>query len=287
MLDVIFDTLIDFVKLLPFLFITYYVMEWIEHNASSASNNLIKKSGKLGPVIGGVLGVVPQCGFSAAGSTFYAGRVISLGTLIAIYLSTSDEMLPVMIASKAPAKTIVLILVLKMIIGIISGLIIDNLIFPTKNVDKNIDIDELCTSESCGCKTQHSILKPAVMHTMKTGAFILGISFAINLIFFLVGEDALTNVFTSIPVVENMIAALVGLIPNCAASVAITTLYVEGLISFSAMLSGLLSGAGVGVLVLFRVNHHRDENIKILLMLYGFAVVMGCLTGFFMTNMLG
>lgn len=281
MLDVVVDTLLDFIKFLPFLFVTYYVMEWLEHKTENASNNFIAKSGKLGPVVGGILGVVPQCGFSAAGSTFYAGRVITLGTLIAIYLSTSDEMLPVMIASKAKISTIVLILVLKVVIGIISGLIIDNLIFPAKNIDQDIDIDELCTSESCGCKNQHSILKPAVMHTLKTGGFILGISFAINLILYFVGEDALTNIFTNIPIVENMIAALVGLIPNCAASVAITTLYVEGLISFSAMLSGLLAGAGIGVLVLFRVNHHKEENVKILLILYGFAVVMGCLVGIF------
>lgn len=281
MVDIILDTVIDLLKLLPFLFITYLVMEWIEHSATIGSQNLIKKSGKLGPVIGALLGVVPQCGFSAAGSTFYAGRIISMGTLLAVYLSTSDEMLPVMIAESAPAGIVVKILIVKIVCAIIAGFIIDLLIFPTKKIDIVVDVDELCTDESCGCKGGgHSVLVPAIRHTVKTGLFIAIVSFVLNVTMEYGGQNIVTSIFTNIPFVENMIAAVVGLIPNCAASVALTTLYIQGAISFSALISGLLAGAGVGLLVLFRVNNHQKENLRILGMLYGFSVVFGFVVSF-------
>ena len=278
MVDIILDTAVDFIKLIPFLFITYLIMEWIEHNTFEGSQNLIKKSGKFGPILGAILGVVPQCGFSAAGSTFFAGRVISMGTLIAIYMSTSDEMLPVMIAQSVPAIEIVKILAIKVACGMLAGYIIDLIIFPTRKHEILVDIDELCTDESCGCKGGgHNILVPAIRHTLKTGLFILIVSFVLNVTLGFAGEEILGKFFTGIPFVENMIAAVVGLIPNCAASVALTTLYLEGAISFSAMISGLLAGAGVGVLVLFRVNNHQKENLRVLGLLYGFAVVLGFL----------
>lgn len=281
MVDIIIDTLLDFAKLLPFLFITYLVMEWIEHNSHEGSQNLIKKSGKLGPVFGSILGAVPQCGFSAAGSTLYAGRVISMGTLLSIYMSTSDEMLPVMIAESAPVSEIAKILAVKVVCGLIGGFIIDLIIFPTRKMEINVDIDELCTDESCGCKEgSHSVLIPAIRHTVKTGIFILIVSFVLNVTIGYAGEDVLGKLFSNIPFVENMVAAVIGLIPNCAASVALTTLYVGGMISFSALISGLLAGAGVGLLVLFRVNNHQKENLRILGLLYGFSVVFGFIISF-------
>ena len=276
MLDVVLDTVIDFVKLIPFLFITYLVMEWIEHNTSESGQNLIKKSGKTGPLIGSILGAFPQCGFSAAGSTFYAGRIISMGTLIAIYMSTSDEMIPVMIAKAAPVSLIGKVLAVKIVCALISGYIVDLILFPTRKMDVHVDIDDLCTDESCGCKSGgHSILLPAIRHTVKTGLFIFIVSFVLNVTLNYAGEGAISAAFTNIPFIENMIAAVVGLIPNCAASVALTTLYIEGAISFSALISGLLAGAGVGLLVLFRVNNHQKENLRILGILYGFSVILG------------
>ena len=281
MVDIIIDTLIDFLKLIPFLFITYLIMEWIEHNTKEGSEDLIKKAGKGGPIVGALLGVVPQCGFSAAGSTFYAGRIISAGTLIAVFLSTSDEMLPVMIAKSAPVALIGKVLIVKVICAIIAGFVVDLLIIPTRKLDIHVDIDELCTDESCGCKSGgHNVLLPAIRHTLKTGIFILIVSFVLNVTMEFAGTDAISGVFTNIPFVENMIAAVVGLIPNCAASVALTTLYIEGAISFSALISGLLAGAGVGLLVLFRVNNHQKENLRILGLLYGFAVILGFVTSF-------
>lgn len=280
MADIIIDTLVDFLKLVPFLFITYLVMEWIEHSTYEGSENLIKKAGKAGPFVGALLGILPQCGFSAAGSTFFAGRVISLGTLIAIYLSTSDEMIPVMIASKAPLSMIIKIIVIKVICAIIAGLLIDLFIVPIKKADTTIDIDELCTDESCGCKSGgHNILVPAIRHTVKTGLFILAVSFVLNVTMGYAGKSVISNLFTDIPFVENIIAAVVGLIPNCAASVALTTLYIDGAISFSALMSGLLSGAGVGLIVLFRVNNHQKENLRILTILYAFSVIFGFVCG--------
>lgn len=281
MVDIIIDTLVDFLKLIPFLFITYLIMEWIEHNTKEGSEDLIKKAGKGGPIVGALLGVVPQCGFSAAGSTFYAGRIISAGTLIAVFLSTSDEMLPVMIAKSAPVALIGKVLIVKVICAIIAGFAVDLLIIPTRKLDIHVDIDELCTDESCGCKSGgHNVLLPAIRHTLKTGLFILIVSFVLNVTMEFAGTDAISGVFTNIPFVENMIAAVVGLIPNCAASVALTTLYIEGAISFSALISGLLVGAGVGLLVLFRVNNHQKENLRILGLLYGFAVILGFVTSF-------
>ena len=281
MVDIILDTVIDFLKLLPFLFITYLVMEWIEHSAHEESQNLIKKAGPFGPILGAVLGVFPQCGFSAAGSTFYAGRIISMGTLIAIYMSTSDEMIPVMIAKSAPIGLVVKILIVKVITAMIGGVIIDFLIFPTRKVEITVDVDELCTDEQCGCKSGgHNVLVPAIRHTLKTGLFILIVTFVLNVTLEFAGNGMMPAVFTDIPFVENMIAAVVGLIPNCAASVALTTLFMEGAISFSALISGLLAGAGVGLLVLFRVNNHQKENLRILGLLYGFSVVFGFVISF-------
>ena len=282
MVDIILDTLIDFIKLVPFLFITYLVMEWIEHKAHEGSMDLISRSGVFGPVIGSILGVVPQCGFSAAGSTLFAGRIISAGTLIAIFLSTSDEMLPVMIAKSVSGLVIAKILIIKIVCAVIGGFIVDLIIFPTRKMKIEVDIDEMCTDESCGCNNGNpSLIAPAVRHTLKTGLFIFLVSFVLNVTIGFAGEGALTNLFTSIPFVENMMAALVGLIPNCAASVALTTLYIEGAISFSALISGLLAGAGVGVLVLFRVNNHQRENLRILGILYGLSVVFGFVISFF------
>lgn len=283
MVNIIIDTLVDFIKLIPFLFITYLLMEWIEHNTSDESQNLIKKAGKAGPIAGSFLGVIPQCGLSAAGSTLFSGRVISAGTLIAIYLSTSDEMLPVMIAKSAPIGQIAKILAVKIICAIIGGFIVDLIILPVRKQNTVVDIDDLCTDESCGCKSGgHSLLIPALRHTAKTGLFILIVSFVLNVTIGFAGEGGISNLFTNIPFVENMIAAVVGLIPNCAASVALTTLYLEGAISFSALMSGLLAGAGVGLLVLFRVNNHQKENLRILGILYGFAVVFGFITSVIM-----
>lgn len=277
MWDVILDTLFDTVKLIPFLFVTYLAMEYLEHKTGQKAQGLVRRAGRLGPVIGGALGVVPQCGFSAAASGLYAGRVITLGTLLAIYLSTSDEMLPILISEQAPAGTIAIILLAKAAIGMIAGFVIDAVFASRREEDHHIH--EICEQEHCHCG-EGSIFRSALVHTVQISGFILIITFLLNLLFFLVGEDALAGLILNRKVLGPVLAGLVGLIPNCAGSVAITQLYLEGVIGTGAMLSGLLTGTGVGLLVLFRVNHDRKGNLKILGLLYCIGVLTGIVVGF-------
>lgn len=276
MCDVVIDTLLDTVKLIPFLLLTYLAMEYLEHKTGQKAQRLVRKAGKFGPVIGGTLGIVPQCGFSAAASNLYTGRVITLGTLIAIYLSTSDEMLPILISEQASVRTIVFILLAKAAIGIIAGFVIDIVFSSHKAEDHHIH--EICEQEHCHCE-EGSIFRSALVHTVQIGFFILIITFLLNLLFFLVGEDVLAGLILNRRILGPVLAGIVGLIPNCAGSVAITQLYLEGVIGTGAMLSGLLTGTGVGLLILFRVNHDRKENMKILGLLYFIGVSVGIVAG--------
>lgn len=281
MWDVILDTLLDTIKLLPFLFLTYLVMEYLEHKTAGKLQNTIQKGGRLGPLFGGVLGAVPQCGFSAAASNLYAGRVITLGTLIAIFLSTSDEMLPILIseADTVGVGAILKILALKAGIGILAGFAVDFLVRPAK--DEHDHIHEMCEHDHCHCGEGTGIFKSALIHTGQITFFILLISFVLNTVLFFLGEDVLKNLILNKPVIGELLAGLVGLIPNCAASVVLTQLYLEGAMSFAACMSGLLVGSGIGILVLFRANRNKKENIKIVLLLYGIGVVAGLIMELF------
>lgn len=274
MTEIIIDSVIDSIKLLPFLFLTYLFMEWLEHKTGSAARNTIRTAGKLGPVWGGLLGVIPQCGFSAAASSLFTGRVITVGTLIAVYLSTSDEMFPIMISNAVPAATIIKILVCKAAIGIISGLVVEYVYTHVlKKQEKEMDIHEICEEERCNC--EHGLLSSALTHTLHVFVYIFLISLALNIIIGLVGEETLAGLFTGAPIVGELIAALVGLIPNCASSVVITQLYLEHIIGAGAMMAGLLVNAGVGLLILFRLNHDRKQNFRIIGLLYGLGVFWG------------
>lgn len=253
------------------LFLTYLAMEYLEHSAGGKLQLLMRKAGRLGAVVGALAGVVPQCGFSAAASNLYAGRVITMGTLLAVYLSTSDEMLPVMISAHAPVGTIAGILLVKIVVGMAAGLLID--LVCGKRQEEHAHIHEICEQEHCGC--ERGIFRSALSHTLQVGIFLLLISFALNLVLELLGEDVLSGFLLNRPIVGSLVAGLVGFIPNCAASVAITELYLEGLIGIGSLLSGLLVGAGVGLLVLFRVNHNRLENCRIAGILYIVGVLVG------------
>ena len=274
MTEIIIDSVIDSIKLLPFLFLTYLFMEWLEHKTGSAARNTIRTAGKLGPVWGGLLGVIPQCGFSAAASSLFTGRVITVGTLIAVYLSTSDEMFPIMISNAVPAATIIKILACKAAIGIISGFVVEYVYTHVlKKQEKEMDIHEICEEERCNC--EHGLLSSALTHTLHVFVYIFLISLALNIIIGLVGEETLAGLFTGAPIVGELIAALVGLIPNCASSVVITQLYLEHIIGTGAMMAGLLVNAGVGILILFRLNHDRKQNFRIIGLLYGLGVFWG------------
>ena len=278
MLYIIEETLIDTLKLIPFLFLAYLAMEYLEHRTGEKAQMLIRKAGRMGPVLGGVLGIVPQCGFSTAASNLYAGRVISLGTLMAVYLSTSDEMLPILISEKAPAELILRLLISKALMGVAAGLLID-IVLRKRHVEEHRRIHDICEQEHCHC--EKGILRSALTHTAQIALFILLVTFILNFTLYFVGEDVLANLILNRPVLGPLLAGLVGLIPNCAGSVVITQLYLQGAMSLGAALSGLLTGTGVGMLVLFRVNRNRMENLKILGLLYLIGVTAGIMTGVF------
>ena len=269
MLDVIVDTLLDGIKLIPFLFIAFLILELLEHKLSGKNKKIIEKSGKFGPIIGSMLGAFPQCGFSVAATNFYATRIITLGTLISIYLSTSDEMLPLLISEGVDIKLIIKVLGIKILIGMISGFIID-LIFRKK--EKN-HIHDFCEEEHCNCK--NGVLISTIKHTLNITLFIIIIFFILNTIIYYVGEDTLGNLIFRKKVLGPILSSLIGLIPNCASSVVITQLYLENVISFGAMMSGLLTGSGVAILVLFKVNKNLKENLKILGLVYIIGVISG------------
>lgn len=274
MLHVLEHTLIDTIKLLPFLFIAYLVIELIEQKAGEQTTKLIQKSGKFGHVLGSLLGVVPQCGFSAAASNLYAGRIITMGTLISIFLSTSDEMLPIFISEAVPAKTIIMILAIKVVIAIIVGMIVD-LIFRKKiEEDSKEEIHKLCDEEHCHCEEQ-GIIKSSIKHTLQIFVYILIISIILNLIIHFVGEDNIAKLVLNVHVLGPIISCLIGLIPNCASSVILTQVYLENIISMGSMIAGLLVNSGIGILVLFRVNKSKKENFTILGILYLVGIISG------------
>lgn len=273
MLEILQDTAIDSIKLLPFLFIAYLIMEYIEHKISDRSKEKIKKSGKFGPVIGSALGIFPQCGFSVAATNLYAARIISLGTLIAVYLSTSDEMLPILISEAAPISLIAGILAIKFIIGIGYGFLID-LIIRYKHKNEEMDkIVDLCEEEHCHC--EKGILKSAIKHTINIFIYIFVLTLIINIIVETVGEENISNFMESSSIFEPIIASFIGLIPNCASSVIITELYLSEIISFGSLIAGLLVNSGAGILMLFRINKNIKENVKIVLLLF----ILGAITG--------
>ncbi len=273
MLEVIQDTLLDTVKLLPFLFVAFLIIEFIEHKLSNKQENIISKSGKLGPIVGALLGAIPQCGFSVLATNLYVTRIISLGSLISIYLSTSDELIPLMISHNAPITKILSIVSIKVVIGIISGFLIDLFI---RKTDKSDFV--LCEDEDCDC--DHSIIKSSLIHTLKIAFFIFIITFLINVLFHYADLSFLESALKNNKILTPFIASLVGLIPNCASSVMISELYLNNLISLGTTLSGLLTGSGVAIMVLIRKNKNISENIFIIGLIYVIGVIWGLLFNF-------
>ena len=328
-LDALLDAVLDTAKLIPFLFITYMGMEYLEHKAEKHTTGMLEKAGHFGPLIGAAVGILPQCGFSAAASSLFAGGVISVGTLIAVFLSTSDEMLPIFISEGVHPATMLRILATKAILGLISGFLLDVFMRHgrhTKAPEKHIH--DLCVHEHCDCDeeeeaeelhteaahtheanaddhthrhvaeehyshehvTAHAhaghhhhhhpkgfmgIAMPALHHTVQITGFIFFITLIITLLVEGIGAEALGHFLSGKPIVGIFLAGVVGLIPNCAASVSITQLYLMGILNAGQMMAGLLVGAGVGLLVLFRTNDHPNENLRITVMLYGLGVFWG------------
>lgn len=276
--EVLLHGVIDTLKLVGTLFLTYLLMEFIEHKASERVKGVMIKSGRVGPLVGGIFGAVPQCGFSAAAANLYTGRVITLGTLVAVFLSTSDEMLPILVAGNIKIGSILLILVYKCTVGIVMGFAIDASLKLMNVKREDINIDEICDNDDCHC--ERGIVLSALHHTLSVSLFVLAVTVIINALFFFFG-DSLSGSLLSMPVVSHIICVLLGLVPNCASSVALSKLGIAGVISTGAMMSGLLAGAGVGLLVLFKMNKRVKENVLITVTLAAIGVIFGLLADLF------
>jgi hypothetical protein len=270
--EVALHSLLDTLNILPFLFLTYVLMEYLEHHAATKMRRAVEKCGPLAPLVGGALGAIPQCGFSSAAASLYAGRTISLGTLIAVFLSTSDEMLPILISANAGAGVILTLVLSKVAVGIAAGFLI-NAILKLRGHRHEAHIHELCESEGCHC--ERGIWLSALYHTLTVALFILLATLAIDSLVYFAGEEALHALALDIPVLSQLACALIGLIPNCAVSVLLTELYLEGVLSAGALLAGLLPNAGVGTLVLLRTNKSTKENIFILALLAAVGFLFG------------
>lgn len=277
--EILRHTFFDTVKLIPFLFLTYLLMEFLEHKSGNAAANWLRRSGKIGPLIGGAFGIVPQCGFSAAASGLYAGRIITAGTLIAVYLSTSDEMLPIMISHGAPLPFVLKILGTKLVVGVATGFLVDavaRLLRRRRQIPvQEPQIEELCERERCQCNDHFAL--SALKHTLWVTLFVLIFTFVMNLILHGIGEDKLANLILNRPVIGNVLSAAVGLIPNCASSIVLTELHLSGILPVGAMLSGLLVNAGVGMALLFRNNRPLRDSLRILAILLAVGIIVGIL----------
>ena len=297
----------DTLYLIPFLFVTYLAMEWLEHKAGDKAEEAVRRAGAAGPVVGALVGIVPQCGFSAAAATLWAGRVITLGTLFAVFLSTSDEMLPIFLAEQVAPMTILKIMGVKLMIGMVMGFVVDAAVRLARRDREKLRIHELCERDHCHCngdcetceqqpelayefehdeEHEHhheggSILRSALKHTVQVTVFIFAITLVLDGALELVGEDALAAFLGSNPVLSVLGSALVGLIPNCAASVVIAQLYVEGALGAGAMMAGLLVSAGVGLLVLFRTNRGLRQNLIVLAGLWATGAFWGLIISAF------
>ena len=304
LVDVIADSVLDTLELVPFLFVTYLAMEALEHSTEGRMQGLVARAGHAGPIVGGLLGAVPQCGFSAMAATLYSGGVVTAGTLVAVILSTSDEMVPVFLAHQEPAGRLLSIMLLKVVVGIVVGLLLDAVLHAVRHVgNPQPHIHDLCERAHCRCEDDEAgsdaspesdadghgeaerghhhghghwaIVRSAAIHTVQVTGFILLVTFLFGLLIEVMGEDALAQLLGSHPVRATFLAALVGLIPNCGASVAITELYLDGVLGAGPMVAGLLASGGVGLLVLFRTNNNVRQNIAIMAFVYVVGVVVG------------
>lgn len=279
MLDILLDCVVDALKVLPFLFLSYLVVEYAEHRMSGRTKQMIYRAGKAGPLIGSLVGILPQCGFSAAAAGLYAGGMVSPGTLLAVFLSTSDEMLPIMVSEGISAGIIGKVLLCKVAAGTVIGLLVDlaaEAIYGKRSAMP--EHPHMCEHDHCGCG-EHGIFRSAVSHTVRTAAFLFAISLVIAFAMDWFDVSGASHSIVHVPVIGEAIAALIGLIPNCAASVLITELYLENIIAAGPLLAGLLCGAGTGLLVLYRENRSVKQNAALTAILYVTGTLAGLLIG--------
>lgn len=280
MIDLFVDILVDNLLLLPFLFPTYLVLEAIEAHAGGALERALGRARRWGPLVGSLSGAVPQCGFSAAAASLYAGGVITVGTLVAVFLSTSDELIPVLVSKKMPIALLVKIVGLKVAFGLVAGLMVDAFLRARGARTPAPHVADLCAHSRCGCAEHKGIVLPALIHTAEIFFFILVVSGLLEMALHFAGEDVLKSFILNKPVLGELLAGLAGMVPNCAVSVAFAQLYAEGGMSAGALMAGSLAGSGLGLLVLFRTHRRLKDNLLILATVYVFGVVFGHLSGY-------
>ena len=273
-IDAFLDAVLDTARTLPFLLAAFLVIEAMEHYSGRAASRLLSRVGRFGPAAGAVFGCIPQCGFSVAAANLYSGGLISLGTLLAVFLSTSDEAVLILLGHPGSAGTIFPLLLAKVMLGLAAGYILD---FFSRNPKEEKHIGDLC--KSCGCSNTSGVWRPALWHTLRLAVYLLGFTFVLNLVLEFLGVEQLARILGRDTLLQPFLAALLGLIPNCASSVLVTELYLAGGLSFGSAVAGLSAGAGVGLAVLFRSNRPMKKNFKILLLLYGIAAGFGILLG--------
>ncbi len=269
--DLLLDTVLDSIRMLPFLFAAFLLMEALEHYSTAWINKTLTTLKKTGPIAGALLGCIPQCGFSVMAANLYSGGVISTGTLLAVFLSTSDEAVIILMGHPGSADAIWRLLAVKFLIALAAGFLTD-LILAGKFPDTK-HIEDLC--HDCGCHSHHGILKPALNHTFRLFGYLFVFSGILNLLITLAGMDAISTFLLNGSILQPFLTAIIGFIPNCAASVLLTELYLNNAISFAAVISGLCTNAGMGLIVLFRVNRNRRENLSIAGLLYLTAAAAG------------
>lgn len=280
MIDIITETLIDSIKILPFLFLSYLLIEYIEHKSSHKLEKALSASGKYSKVVGSILGIIPQCGFSAVAANLFSSRVITIGTLVAVFLATSDEAIPILLTYPEKSKDLIMILVIKFIIAVVAGTIIDAILNLKKNKEAKFDNDEMHTHMHYICKDcdcDHGLLKSSIKHTLSIFLFLVVITFIINIAVELIGDENFSKIILSGSILQPFVASIIGLIPNCAASVLLSKLYVDGALSLGSIIAGLSTGAGVGGIILFKTNKNLKENLSIL----GLVYLIGAFCGIF------
>lgn len=279
LLHILEHSLIDSLKTLPFLFGVYLLIEYIEHRSADKLGKALRKMGPFGAFGGAVLGSVPQCGFSVVASNLFSGRLISIGTLIAVFIATSDEAIPMLIANPDSAVSLWKLILCKVVIAIVVGLLVDMIAKAFKLTHEEEAFHELCAN--CDCE-HHGILRSALHHTVEIIFFIFIVNLLLGGFMEFAGEETASRLLMTDSVFQPFIAALIGFIPNCAASVILTQLYIEGVLSFASIIAGLTTGAGVGLVVLFKTNKHVKQNLLIMGILYIAGSVSGLLINIFM-----
>ena len=265
--------------LLPFLFVTYLVLEAIEAKAGGALERFLERARSVGPAAGALAGAIPQCGVSAAAASFYAGGVITAGTLLAVFLSTSDELIPVLLSERVPVALLAKIVGIKVACALGVGFLANGILAFVRHSRRDVAIHDLCAHSHCGCHEHKGILVPALIHTLEIFVFIVVISGAIELCMHYFGEDSLSTLRLNRPFFGELAAGALGLIPNCAVSVAGAKLYLAGAMSPGALMASSFTGSGLGLLVLFRTNRSLKENLALLVIVYALGVLLGMATG--------